>query len=193
MRLTRVQIKNFRSIADVTISFEPRCRVLVGINESGKSNILHALALLDPSRAPVADDLRSFPPDEDPSEDAYVRFVFSLDKSERIENYDQVTSKILADNISTPIIVHNGKQLSFQQFFDSRTEGLYSINIRTKARTSSSWKLTNDFKTTGKWKRPGKSCPASFEVPCPDGTSVPLNKFALKLKQVLWATYLRSI
>ncbi len=45
MKLNRVQIKNFRSIKDIEIDFDPSCRVLVGINESGKSNILNALAL----------------------------------------------------------------------------------------------------------------------------------------------------
>ena len=53
MKLDRVEIKNFRSIQDIKIDFDPPCRVLVGINESGKSNILNALALLgddyDPS------------------------------------------------------------------------------------------------------------------------------------------------
>ena len=53
MRLDRVEIANFRSIKDVTITFEPRCRVLLGINESGKSNILNALVLLDAETTPL--------------------------------------------------------------------------------------------------------------------------------------------
>lgn len=36
MKPDRVEIKNFRSIQEVEIDFDPPCRVLVGINESGK-------------------------------------------------------------------------------------------------------------------------------------------------------------
>jgi len=43
MKLHRVQIKNFRSIRDITIHFQPKCLILVGINESGKTNIFNAL------------------------------------------------------------------------------------------------------------------------------------------------------
>ncbi len=39
MKLDRVKIKNFSSIQDTTLDFDPPCRVLGGINESGKSNI----------------------------------------------------------------------------------------------------------------------------------------------------------
>jgi len=40
MILTKATIKNFRSIKDATIDFDPRVTVMVGPNESGKSNIL---------------------------------------------------------------------------------------------------------------------------------------------------------
>ena len=77
MRLIRVKIINFRSVKDVTIELDPRCRILVGINESGKSNILKALALLDPDEEVTPDDLRNFPPDEDSNQEASVLFVWA--------------------------------------------------------------------------------------------------------------------
>jgi len=40
MKLDKAEIVNFRSIKKETVVFDPACRVLVGINESGKSNIL---------------------------------------------------------------------------------------------------------------------------------------------------------
>lgn len=43
MTLARVTIKNFRSIEDATIDFNSRVTVVVGPNESGKSNILLAI------------------------------------------------------------------------------------------------------------------------------------------------------
>ncbi len=58
MKFSRVQIKNFRSIKDLTIHLDPRCRTLVGINESGKSNILSALSYLAKDKAPSKTDIR---------------------------------------------------------------------------------------------------------------------------------------
>ena len=58
MKLSRVEIKNFRSIKKVDVHFDPTCRILVGINESGKSNILRALSLLDPLQPVDAADIR---------------------------------------------------------------------------------------------------------------------------------------
>ncbi len=42
MRLTRLRVKNFRSIADIDIPLSP-LTVLVGPNGSGKSNVVDAL------------------------------------------------------------------------------------------------------------------------------------------------------
>ena len=44
MRLDRIIIHNFRSIKDITISFDKTCLILLGRNEAGKSNILKAIA-----------------------------------------------------------------------------------------------------------------------------------------------------
>ena len=46
MKLEKIKIVNFRSIKDLDIDFYNNSRVLVGINEAGKSNILKAAALL---------------------------------------------------------------------------------------------------------------------------------------------------
>lgn len=46
MELTRIEIKNFRSIKDVQILFDHNCLILLGKNEAGKSNILKAVAAI---------------------------------------------------------------------------------------------------------------------------------------------------
>ena len=46
MRLDRIVIRNFRSIKHATIYFDHRCRILLGKNEAGKSNVLKAIASL---------------------------------------------------------------------------------------------------------------------------------------------------
>jgi len=47
MRIQKVDINNYRSIDAVTITFEYNPRVLIGINETGKTNILKALSAID--------------------------------------------------------------------------------------------------------------------------------------------------
>jgi len=44
MELSRIIIKNFRSIKEATITFDHNCLILLGKNEAGKSNILKAIA-----------------------------------------------------------------------------------------------------------------------------------------------------
>ena len=44
MKLNRIEIHNFRSIKDATVFFDKKCRILIGKNECGKSNVLKAIA-----------------------------------------------------------------------------------------------------------------------------------------------------
>jgi len=183
VRLSYVQIRNFRSIANVRIPFDPTCRILVGINETGKSNILKALALLDPERLPTPADLRDVPPDEDPNQDADVRFVFVLDKNERTANYETGLSKVLAEDITSPVLSQNGRDLSLAQVFDTRTEGVFLVNLRTKKKYATAWQLDSSLKAMPGWKKPSTACPASFAVQ-KDGASTPLRELKLIQEQV---------
>lgn len=121
MKLNEVDIVNFRSIKKEVITFNPDCRVLVGINESGKSNILKALRLLsndyDPSRE---DDVREGLPDEDAINEAYVKFYFRLDKAETDELFDQVSIKVLASAKDPEIVLVDGVATGLKAFCNQR-------------------------------------------------------------------------
>lgn len=78
MKLQRAQIVNFRSIQEAWIDFTPSWRTLVGSNESGKSNVIKALSLLDKDAKASPDDVREILPDESPASEAFVRFFFTL-------------------------------------------------------------------------------------------------------------------
>src|SRR5438552_3343380 len=117
MRLTKVHIRNYRSIADVTISLEPSCRVLVGINESGKSNVLRALSLLSPELQPTPDDLREFGADEDPSQVAFVRFSFQHDQGERLEVFESIKPRVFDVDDNRPILMIGPNIYSLSQLF----------------------------------------------------------------------------
>jgi len=79
MRLKYARIVNFRSIHDVRIDFDPTCRILVGINESGKSNILRALSMIGSEFPLTAEDIREPLPRETPITQAHIWFVFALE------------------------------------------------------------------------------------------------------------------
>lgn len=179
MRLLRARITNFRSIKNVTVELEPRCRILVGINESGKSNILKALALLDPEEEVTPDDLRNFPPDEDPNQQSNILFIFGLEKNERITIYESLAKRLLTYKTSAPIVLAGEKNLSFAQLIDSRHEGLYRIDIRTSTRKGIAWGLGDAYSIDNSWRKPSESCPPTLTVKLADGTSAPLRSLSL--------------
>lgn len=179
MKLLRVNIANFRSVKDVTIELEPSCRILVGINESGKSNILKALALLDPEESVDPDDLRNFPPDEDSNQQAFVLFVFGLEKNERITIYESLSEKILTQNQSAPITLTGDKGLSFAQLIDSRHEGLFKVDLRTAKKFGTVWATSGDgFSVDESWRKPSDACPPAYMVKIDDGSTAPLKNFS---------------
>ena len=45
MKISKIQIKNFKSFQDVTVDLEPDFNVFTGVNNSGKTNLLEAIAL----------------------------------------------------------------------------------------------------------------------------------------------------
>ncbi|MCZ7615069.1 MAG: AAA family ATPase [Ignavibacteriaceae bacterium] len=47
MELKEIEIQAFRSLIDQKISVDERCLAFIGLNESGKSNILEAIRKLD--------------------------------------------------------------------------------------------------------------------------------------------------
>ncbi len=179
MRLNRIEIKNFRSIASVTIEFEPRCRILVGINESGKTNILHALSLLDSNRKIAPDDMRTFPPHEAPNQKAYVRFIFSLDKDERTYIYKMALKNVLVNDPAMPILIRNKENLSLTQFVDSITEGLYQVDIRANSRYATCWSLPGDYNIANGWKRPSKACPSNLMLKLHNNEDKAIKSFIL--------------
>src|ERR1700720_4055275 len=162
MRLAKAEIKNYRSIKWLSISFDPPCRILVGINESGKTNILNALGLLDPKRPMAQRDKREPGRDENPVTESYVRFVFTLSPVEISELTESLKSKILARNYEDPIIRIKQNDLTLEQFCKSR-EGLHRIDLIANARYSTTWSL-GDSTIESKWKKVNSACPADFSV-----------------------------
>ena len=164
MKLHRVDIKNFRSVHDVQVNIDPACRVLVGINESGKSNILRALSLLSKDYLPVKkDDLREALPDEDQIDESFVRFVFRFEKNESDRLFEIISGQILAKTNNPEIILTGGKKKTLKEFCITHNEALYTVDILKERKFSQSWNLGKNKLIAG-WKKPTNACPPDFNV-----------------------------
>jgi hypothetical protein len=165
MRLNRAQIRNFRSLRDVTVSFEPRCRVLVGINESGKSNVLKALALLDPDREILADDIRDASPTEDPDDPADVRFIFDLDSDDRKAILKLLRSRCVNKSRAFPLLDFQGRPRTLSDFVDSIKQAVYIVDLRSHSRRLTTWSIDERWSVDKVgWLAPAPSVPLAVVV-----------------------------
>jgi len=164
MRLKYVKIKNFRSIKDCTVEFDPTCRILAGINEAGKSNILNALALLCEGYSPVKkDDVREPSPyGEEPVVESYVRFSFSLEKAESDALFNAISEKILAGANTFKLATDGTASLTLKDLCHARNEGLYIANIIDETKSVGAVALPTPLQLVGEWKKPSKLCPPGY-------------------------------
>ena len=147
------------------VSFDSPCRVLVGINESGKSNILKALRLLSDDYDPVSkDDVRESLPDEDEITEAYVKFFFRLEKVEADELFDTVSVKTLASEKDPEIVTVAGVATKLKTFCNQRTDVRYYIDLIKATKAFRYTAFNTDIALNGSWKKPTKVCPAEFEI-----------------------------
>ncbi len=185
MRLKYAKIINFRSIQEMRVDFDPSCRILVGINESGKSNILRALSMIGEDFSPTAEDVREPLPRERPIEEAYIWFVFGLDKADMDEIYAKVKPKLLSKKEDATLMTLTAKvkgtptkfNYSLKRFADTRNEGLYTVDVEDGSKSGSYWTVAG-YTVLPNWKKPSKACPADFTVDV-GGVAKPLNGFSL--------------
>lgn len=169
MRLVKAQIFNYRSIKNIIVEFDPACRVLVGINESGKSNILNALSLLSDDYSPSRkDDVREGLPNEEEIKVSYVKFFFRLDKSESEEVLERVSEKILSSAKDPEIVLVDGKASSLRSLCNSQNDARYHVNLIKENKGFRYPQLPDSISLNGNWKKPSQSCPADFEVTVKD-------------------------
>jgi len=153
MHLKRCDIENFRSIRQLSVGFENRFQILVGLNEAGKSNILRALAFLDRGTLPVDDDVRDPRHDEPPVSNAFVRFVFGLEQDETRRVFKALQPLFKCKNTNSPIIKMGSKDYSLEDFCEYKKEGLFSVDLLKKTKSAKHWSLYGSHYTISKaWK-----------------------------------------
>ncbi|MEH6542746.1 MAG: AAA family ATPase [Porticoccaceae bacterium] len=154
MHIKYCRIKNFRSIRELKIGFENNFQVLVGLNEAGKSNILKALSFIEPDIVPESDDIRDPRHDEPPMDEAYIRFVFGVEKKETKKIFDSLRPKFRAKNIKHPVMQIGEKSYTLQEFCDYKKEGLYTVDLLEKTKSAQHWGLSgSDYSLSKAWKK----------------------------------------
>ncbi|TKJ29325.1 MAG: hypothetical protein CEE40_08805 [Chloroflexi bacterium B3_Chlor] len=84
MKLTRLELKNYRSFADAFLLVDPHATVLMGPNDSGKTWLLQALTVFGARQNFPNDAVRHVPPAEGPPGKMELRFEFSSFDDEEI-------------------------------------------------------------------------------------------------------------
>ncbi|SCW82633.1 AAA family ATPase [Mucilaginibacter sp. NFR10] len=154
MKLTSVAIKNFRSIQYLTISFtDNNFKLLVGKNESGKSNILKALSLLSSTIEPNLEDVREPLPDESSIDESYVRFIFTIEEHEIQNIYKSIESSIYLKDKSEKFITNGSVNYNLQEFCRLINQGIYQVDIIKQTKTATYYALGTKFKISANFKR----------------------------------------
>lgn len=174
MQLERVEIRNFRSIKEATIGFQPHCRVLVGINESGKSNVLEAMALLDSDRKVQKTDIREPLPGEEPDAPGYVAFVFSIDKVDREKFAAAADEMCVYGDPDVPLV----GSASIRDVLDGITELVVNVDLREPARQIWTWNMDESTVAPG-WYAPNGTAPANTFFEVRSGKSVSIKNVRL--------------
>lgn len=135
MRLVDGIVRNYRSVKDASIDLSTGCKVLVGINESGKTNILKALSLLSRKNEPHPNDVRIPLPSEDYDEDSFITFNMVLDEKDHTNIARDLAKKVIAGNIENIRVSYNDKNCSLKEYISQITYIRIVINVKDGSRT----------------------------------------------------------
>ncbi|MDH5387628.1 MAG: ATP-binding protein [Gammaproteobacteria bacterium] len=134
MNLNKVQIRNFRSIRDQTLTFDRNLQVLVGINEAGKSNVLKAVSLLDEEKEIRKNDIRDPGHDEGSVSASFVNFIFNVESWISKKVFNNLKPKVLSKKQTSIILDIGDKQFTFKEFCEYKNEVFYVVNLKKQSR-----------------------------------------------------------
>lgn len=164
MKISYVNIKNFRSISDVQIDFDHGCQVLIGINESGKSNILKALNLLDPNVSIGQNDLRIDRKDEEPVLEGEVAFKLSLDDVEVSQVYETIRRRFEETSLTRPLLVIGRRPADLGALCRDLAFGAVTVHVPSGQRLITPWVLSTEAKGISGWHQSEIDQPMQLEI-----------------------------
>lgn len=196
MELDKVIIDNFRSIEHIELSLKPRCRVLIGIGEAGKSNIIKALSLLSKDAQLSKSDIREPLPSEGQISDSSIKFAFKLSHEELNTIFENLSTQIFSSDINKPILEYNNKKLNLKQLIEERNEIIWKVDLLEKHKIPVYGYLPDTYRVLSNWKKPSNSAP-KFKLD--DGEEIELkNELLLNVEdleglEVINADFLEDI
>ncbi len=128
MELKKVIIRNFKSIESCDLEINKGCRVFVGVSESGKSNLLQALSILD-ENVPLSKEL--IKEGTRTTEDAYIKYVLKSEENDISNICEIFEEKIYTSNVNK-IVKRNGSFIKLINFINK--EFVYYVDIRKNLR-----------------------------------------------------------
>lgn len=127
MELSNVEIKNFKSIEKLKLDLEKDCKILVGLSESGKTNLLTALRTLDSS---ISVDKTYVKEGTRKENESLIDFELCFTEKEQKIIVEELTkvSKNLGD-----LILKDGKKIDLMDFINNKL--VYRVNVRNNTRS----------------------------------------------------------
>lgn len=173
LKLISAEILNYRSIKSQTVLFQNQCQVLVGINESGKSNVLNALSTLSPKyKTTTGDERQNLPDEPETPEQSRIRFLFNLSK----EDYDAILGRIVNRaylKTSTKVLNNGATDVALTQFLKIFEQVLYDVDIRASTKSAKYYSFDEDAYTlNSELYKPTPECPEEFTFTNIDGNTV---------------------
>ncbi len=145
MKLTKIAIRNFRSIKDEQIEVKDNCLILVGKNEAGKTNTLRAIAGgLDKEAYPIKpkDKRKKLTTEDISSDNYYIKYTFELTKDEMDDIFNQFNLPIY-DNV----FEIDGKSLSVIEFANRYfRSGVYHFDINKQSGSAKYFTIADEKK-----------------------------------------------
>lgn len=185
VKLTKVQIRQFRSIAEMDIAFHRNCLVLLGVNESGKTNILEALALLSSDRNVQPADRRQPSSEERPDQESFVRFVFTLTDDEKQSIKERTLTRICGDADQLGIVFASQDMTLPAVVERIAREGLFRVDTDDARKYTSVWRMDDEVALAEGWLVPKPDCPDSVRITHVERGRVAAKEFALVARSCL--------
>lgn len=145
MNLSKIQIKNFRSIDYIEFIISKGHKIFVGKNESGKSNILKAMSFLNQDEVISPDDIREALPDESPIKESYIRFVFSFEETEIQKIVKNIEGLYDGKNKKEKIITFNTAKLSIEDFVRKHCTAVYKVDFLSQKKWHTYYTLPSGY------------------------------------------------
>ena len=147
MLIQAIQIKNYRSIEDVTFDIKALedgsyTFGLIGVNEAGKSSILKAMALKDSVVKLTPKDFK------DKSKNVEVLFKYKLENDDNLDEYNKIIAGDTTPTVLSSVAIQSDDVVGFKLSFSatSPTVGVYEfIYSRKKSDLSMSAVVTKAF------------------------------------------------